>query len=289
MSLVRVAALQFEPHIGEVERNLEVLGRAVAAAASLGATLAVAPEAAITGYCFDSLDEATAVARKATKLAVDRVSELARRSGVDLVVGTIEAHGRSLFNTAIIASADGRNWAYRKSHLPYLGVDRFVTAGDQAPFVVDLGRVRLGVIICYELRFPEAARICALEGADLIAMPTNWPVGVDFHPDLFMPARAAENHCYVLAADRIGLERGTQFIGRSRVVDFNGVCVAEASGTDSETLITDIDPHASRETRVVLRPGKHEWDTIRDRRPRLYARLVDNNSGVHYNDPPETW
>ena len=281
MNPVRVAALQFDPHIGEVERNLEVLGRAVAAAASLGVTLAVAPEAAITGYCFDSSDEAMAVARKATEVAVHRVSELAKTFGVDLVAGTIEADGTALFNTAIIASADGRHWAYRKTHLPYLGVDRFVTAGDQPPFVVDLGYVRLGVIICYDLRFPEAARTCALEGADLIALPTNWPVGVDFHPDLFMPARAAENHCYVLAADRIGLERGTQFIGRSRVVDFNGVCVAEASRTDPETLIADIDPTASRVTRVALRPGEHEWDTIRDRRPLLYGRLVVDDRVTH--------
>ena len=56
--------------------------------------------------------------------------------------------------------------------------------------------MRFGVLICYDLRFPEAARICALEGADLIALPTNWPVGVDFHPDMFAPARAAENHCF---------------------------------------------------------------------------------------------
>ena len=80
MKPVRVAALQFDPQIGEVERNLEVLRRAVAAAASLGATLAVAPEAAITGYCFDSSDEAMAVARRATEVAVDRVSDLARTS-----------------------------------------------------------------------------------------------------------------------------------------------------------------------------------------------------------------
>ena len=101
-----------------------------------------------------------------------------------------------------------------------------------------------------------------------------------------MPARAAENHCYVLAADRIGLERGTQFIGRSRVVDFNGVCIAEASGTDPETLIAEIDPNASRVTRVALRPGEHEWDTIRDRRPLLYGRLVDDDRVIQPMTPP---
>jgi len=276
MGAVRVAAVQFDPQIGEVERNLEVLGRAVAGAVAQGAALVVAPEAATTGYCFDSVDEAMVVARKATAVTVSYLSELATTHGVHVVAGTLEAEGDALFNAAIIASADGRSWTYRKTHLPYLGVDRFVTAGDQAPFVVDLGQLRLGVLICYDLRFPEAARTCALDGADLIALPTNWPVGVEFHPDLFMPARAAENHCYVLAADRVGRERGTQFMGRSRIVDFNGSCMAEASRTESDLVFADVDPKAARATHVAPRPGEHEWDTLRDRRPLLYGRLVDD-------------
>jgi len=159
-------------------------------------------------------------------------------------------------------------------HLPFLGIDRYATPGPDAPSVVEVDGLRIGVLICYDLRFPEAARLCALEGADLITLPTNWPVGVDFHPDLFAPARAAENHCYLLAADRVGTERGTTFMGRSVLIDYDGAFLAKASDTDEELLIGEIDPEAARATRVRRRAGEHEWDTIADRRPGLYRGLL---------------
>jgi 5-aminopentanamidase len=140
------------------------------------------------------------------------------------------------------------------------------------------------VLICYDLRFPEAARVCALAGADLIALPTNWPIGVEFHPELFAPARAAENHCYLLAADRVGTEGGTSFMGRSLLVDYDGRRLAEASATEEEVLIGEIDPEAARVTHVRRRPGEHEWDTIADRRPGLYERLLE--PGVDRLHPP---
>ena len=160
-------------------------------------------------------------------------------------------------------------------HLPFLGVDRFATPGPDPPFVVEVGGLRIGVLICYDLRFPEAARMCALDGADLIALPTNWPVGVDFHPGIFAPARAAENHCYLLACDRVGTERGVDFIGRSLLIDYDGHELAVAGDTEEELLVGEIDPDAARLTHVRRRPGEHEWDTMADRRPGLYRRLLE--------------
>ncbi|MGH2357799.1 MAG: carbon-nitrogen hydrolase family protein, partial [Candidatus Limnocylindria bacterium] len=232
-------------------------------------------EAAVTGYAFASADEAMPAARRASAVAADRLAEMAKRYRLDLICGCIEAEGDDLYNAALLLTADGRRYVYRKTHLPFLGVDRFVTPGEDPPFVVNLGAVRVGMLVCYDLRFPEAARICALDGADLIALPTNWPVGVEFHPELFAPARAAENHCYLIAADRVGTERGTTFIGRSLVVDFDGRRLAEAGGTDEELLLAEINPEAARMTHVRRRPGEHEWDTIADRRPGLYDRLLE--------------
>jgi len=287
---VRIAALQLDPQLGEVDHNLERIERAVGEAAAAGATLAVAPEAAVTGYAFASADEAMPVARRAAAVAADRLAELATRHHMTLIAGTLEPEGREIYNAALILGADGRRWTYRKTHLPYLGIDRFATPGEDPPFVVELGGLRIGVLICYDLRFPEAARICALDGADLIALPTNWPTGVDFHPDLFVPARAAENHCYLVAADRVGTERDTTFIGRSVIVDYDGARLAEASGTEEEVLVAEIDPQAARATHVRRRPGEHEWDTIADRRPGLYGRLLSPGadrqhppSAVHYS------
>ena len=272
---IRVAACQIDPHLGDVEDNLERIERAVADAAAQGAKLVVLPEAATTGYVFDSLDEARAVAQRATAMAGDRLADLATAQGVALIVGTLEVEGYEVFNTALIYAEDGRRYRYRKIHLPFLGVDRFATPGPDAPEVYDLAGMRVGVLICYDLRFPEAARICALDGADLIALPTNWPVGVTFHPAIFAPSRAAENHVYLLACDRVGTERDTTFIGRSILLDTNGKALATASDTDEEIIVGEVDWELARQTHHRRIPGEHEWDTIGDRRPGLYGRLLE--------------
>jgi predicted amidohydrolase len=271
---IRVAACQMDPQLGEVDRNLEHIERVVAEAATAGAKLVVLPEAAVTGYVFENLDEALTVAQRAVAVAEQRLADAAVKAGVALIVGTLEAEAREVFNTALIFSGDGRRFRYRKMHLPYLGVDRFATPGPDAPEVYDLAGMRVGVLICYDLRFPEAARICALEGADLVALPTNWPVGVEFHPGIFAPARAAENHVYLLACDRVGEERGTTFIGRSILLDCNGKELAVASDTEEAILFGDVDPDLARQTHHRRIPGEHEWDTINDRRPGLYGRLL---------------
>jgi len=271
---IRVAACQIDPQLGEVDRNLEHIERVVAEAAAAGAKLVVLPEAAVTGYVFENLDEALTVAQRAVAVAEQRLADAAMKAGVALIVGTLEAEAREVLNTALIFSGDGRRFRYRKMHLPYLGVDRFATPGPDAPEVYDLAGMRVGVLICYDLRFPEAARICALEGADLVALPTNWPVGVQFHPGIFAPARAAENHVYLLACDRVGEERGTTFIGRSILLDCNGKELAVASDTEEAILFGEVDPDLARQTHHRRIPGEHEWDTINDRRPGLYGRLL---------------
>lgn len=284
MTTIRVAACQIDPAIGEVDDNLELISRFLTDAQRGGAALAIVPEASVTGYGFASLDEALPVARRASAVAADRLSELSTSLGIAVICGTLEAEGDEIYNVALIAAPDGRRFRYRKMHLPFLGVDRFVTPGPDAPAVVELAGMRVGVLICYDLRFPEAARVCALDGADLIALPTNWPVGVDFHPDLFAPARAAENHCYLLAADRVGTEGGTTFMGRSVFVDPDGRRLGVATDTEQEILFGEVDVDAARATHVRMRPGEHEWDTIADRRPGLYERLLE--PGVDRQHPP---
>ncbi len=284
MPTLRVAACQIDPQLGEVEANLKRITQAVADAAAAGAVLAVLPEAAVTGYAFGSLDEALPVARRAAVAAFEVIAGLAAEHRMTIICGTLESQGDEVFNAALMATPDGRRYTYRKMHLPFLGIDRFATPGPDAPSVVEVDGLRIGVLICYDLRFPEAARMCALDGADLIALPTNWPVGVDFHPGIFAPARAAENHCYLLACDRVGTERGVTFIGRSLLIDYDGHNLAVASDDREELLIGEVDPQAARATHVRRRPGEHEWDTIADRRPGLYRRLLE--PAVNRERPP---
>ena len=141
------------------------------------------------------------------------------------------------------------------------------------PRVIEVGGLRFGVLICYDLRFPEAARICALEGADLIALPTNWPVGRAVPS---RPLRAGPRGREPLLPAGRGPRRHRardDLHGPIRADRPRRGALAVASDTDEELLIGEVDPEAARRTHVRRRPGEHEWDTIADRRPGLYARL----------------
>jgi predicted amidohydrolase len=164
---------------------------------------------------------------------------------------------------------------YRKTHLPHLGVDRFVAPGDAPLDVYDTAIGRIGLNICFDVRFPEPARVLALNGADLIALPTNWPEGAESAPDYLVNARAIENRVTYVAVDREGAERGFRFIGRSKIVDYRGQTLAEAS-PDREAIIYDtLDLELARDKHVVVTPGEYELPLFTGRRPELYAALVE--------------
>jgi predicted amidohydrolase len=159
--------------------------------------------------------------------------------------------------------------------LPFLGVDRFTTPGDRPFRVHDLGGLRIGMLICYDGSFPEAARVLALRGADLIVLPTNWPPGARTTATYLVPARALENHVYFLAVNRVGEERGFRFIGQSRLVDCDGEPLTLVAGNGEETLYGEVDPARARAKRLVKIPGKYEIDRLADRRPEMYGPLCE--------------
>jgi predicted amidohydrolase len=131
-------------------------------------------------------------------------------------------------------------------------------------------------LICYDLRFPEAARCLALEGADMIALPTNWPQGADASPDFVAQTRAMENRVFLVAVNRAGEERGAVFIGKSQIVDPAGRRLAMADTTDETIITATFDPTLARQKRLVIQPGVFEIDTVGDRRPELYRRIVQD-------------
>ena len=114
-----------------------------------------------------------------------------------------------------------------------------------------------------------------LAGADVIVLPTNWPEGAESSPDFLTRARAWENRVYVLAANRVGIERGRRFIGRSQIVAPTGVILCEAGPEEETILYADLDLSIARQKRIVIEPGEWELDTFSGRRPDLYGRLVE--------------
>jgi predicted amidohydrolase len=274
MSTWNVAGVQMDCRLGDKEFNLQMIRERLAVAAAAGARLIVFPEAILSGYGFASVSEAVPHAEPLPGPATEVLATDCRRLGVWTVFGLLERHGDRLYNSCALVGPSGFQARYRKAHLPFLGVDRYATAGDTPFEVHDLGGLRIGINICYDAGFPEAARCLALAGADLIVLPTNWPEGAVNSPKYLVPARALENHVYYAAVNRVGTERGFRFIGHSLITDVHGDAIATA-GSGEEIIYADVDAAIARAKRIVFVPGQYEVDRIAHRRPELYGPLCE--------------
>jgi predicted amidohydrolase len=260
--------------IENVESNRTKIVERIHEASRSGARLAVFPECALTGYCYESLDEARPHAERLDDRSSQDIGAACRETGLHAVVGFIEKDGNRLFNSAMIVGPDGPIGSYRKVHLPFLGVDRFLTPGDRPFHVFDLPIGKIGILICYDASFPEAARALKLLGAELIVLPTNWPPGAWRNPEFVLNTRAQENHVNFAAVNRVGVERGWRFIGRSKVVDFNGDTRAEADKEEEVILEVELDLGEANNNLIVNQPGRYEIDRIADRRPEFYEIIA---------------
>ena len=275
---MRVAVAQMEPRLAEKERNLDAALERLEEAAAAGAQLLVLPECAIPGYMFDSAEEALPYAEEIPGPTTEAFERQCARLGVHAITGLLERDGDTLYNAAILVGPDGLIGSYRKTHLPFLGVDRFVTPGDEFK-VFDTALGRIGLIICYDLRFPEVTRTLALHGADLVALPTNFPMAAKLQCDVIAPARAAENRIYLLVANRVGKERWGEFCGWSQIVDPYGTRLAEAGESEEALLVADVELEKARDKDYVV-PGEYELYLFGHRRPELYGALVEEQSPV---------
>lgn len=236
-----------------------------------GVDLVVFPEAFLTGYCVSSLTDAQKIAIPDDHEAILRLFAGAKQFGLHIAFGYAALREGKLFNSAILACPDGTVHRYDKTHLPELGYDKFVEDGADLPvFETALGRI--GILICFDLRPPEAARCLALKGADLILLPTNWPNGAQISAEHFTVVRAAENRVFLAACNRVGHENGFDFIGLSRIVSPGGMVRAQA-GSGEETLVADLDLEEARLKRITVIPGQYEMTVFDSRRPELYSSL----------------
>ncbi len=271
----RIALAQMNPRLGDRAGNRQAILDRIAEAARAGAQLVVCPECALSGYVYDSAETALPASETVPGETTEAVADLCRQTGVYAVVGLLEwdAASDTLYNSAFVVGPSGLIGCYRKCHLPVLGIDRYVGKGDTLP-ILTLPFARLGILICYDIRFPEAARTLTLRGADVLLVPTNWPEGAESAPDFLTRARAWENRIYVAACNRVGVENGTRFIGRSQVVAPDGKFLAQADGDSDTLLYAEIDPELARQKRLVITPGIFELDPVGGRRPDLYGDLA---------------
>jgi predicted amidohydrolase len=273
----RIAVVQMESKPLEVELNLRKVLSFLGSAAEQQVDLVVFPECVLTGYILD-LEEAHSVALPFDSPWIDQIVEACRKFGLLSVIGSLEKDDKGkCFNAAFLIAPDGLLNVYRKTHLPGFGADRYLSAGDQLSDVIGTPVGLLGMLICFDLFFPEAVRILALNGAELIIVPSAWSSVSTYYPDYILRSRSFENGVYIIAADHVGNERGVNFLGRSIVAGIDGQVIAEGSRHSEEMLIVDIEPKRSLEKRRVFTSGIDEIDIFGNRRPDLYGAIVKEN------------
>lgn len=260
---LRVGYLQLRPLLGAVAANLEQIERL---SDGVRAALLVLPELATTGYTLRDRAEVRALAETIPGPTTEALSRIARRTEGALVVGLAERDGDRLFNSAAIVDRDGVRAVYRKAHL-FRREKQLFDPGDTGFRVCDVHGLRVGLMVCFDWAFPDAAGTLARRGAQLIAHPANLVLA---HARRAIPVRCLENRVYAITANRWGEEQGPDgvlaFRGESLIVSPAGEELAVGPATGDEVRLATIDPAAADDK--LLTPENHVFD---DRRPELYS------------------
>ena len=272
-----VSCRQLAPRVGDLAGNCAMSIAAIQDAVAEGADVVVLPELVTTGYPFVSPDEVRSIALPAGHRLFDAWSASLGEAGAVVIGGFAELGTDGLvYNSAAVVDASGIRAIYRKLHLWDLE-KTFFAPGSALPPVVETTHGRLGVMICYDMEFPELTRMTALNRADLLVVPTNWPI-VDRPPGERPPevivamAAARVNRMAIACCDRTGAERGQEWTAGSTIVNEQGwIASATPLGVDTTAATTaTLDLTLGRnKNHTVLSHALH------DRRPNLYRSLVD--------------
>jgi len=272
MPTVRVAVHQLAPVIGDLDGNRARALAALDAAAAAGARIVVLPELAASGYVFRDAAEARSLAEPPGGPTLGGWAERAAAHDLVVVGGFAEDGGDGrLYNSAALVDASGVRAVYRKAHL-WDRESLVFTPGDDPPAVVDTPHGRIGVMVCYDLEFPEWVRVAALRGAELLCVPTNWPRVP--RPDGERPMEvlramvaASTNRMAVAVCDRCGEERGVTWVAGSAIAGPDGWLLTGPPDAAVPTLLTaDVDLATAQDK--ALGPRN---DALQDRRPSLYG------------------
>lgn len=267
----RVTCCQIALRIGDTTGNLATARAAIEAAARDGAQVVVLPELTPSGYVFADRAELASLAEPRDGASVTEWANLAEAFDLTIVAGFAEDAGEKIYNSACVVDRTGLRGVYRKTHL-WDAENAVFDRSDDLPLVVDTDHGRLGVLICYDVEFPEWVRAVALAGADLLCAPVNWPLLP--RPEGERPtelvralAGAGVNRMPLAICDRAGAERGVDWIGASVITDADGYPMALARYGTPDAITADVDLAAAR----VKKFNQHN-DVHGDRRTDLYRR-----------------
>jgi predicted amidohydrolase len=272
MISLKLAVVQFTPGFGQKQDNLVRMQKLIE---GVSADIFVFPELCTTGYFFLSRKEVATVAETAFEQSAAFFRNLAKRHNAIVAAGFAEKDGNKLYNSCLVVVPEVRHpLVYRKTHLFFKEKICF-DPGDTGFFVVEDPHrdVNIGPMVCYDWRFPEAARVLMLKGADVIVCPANL---ITDAWQMVMPARAIENNVYLALANRAGSETRKNehltFKGKSAIYDINGRTLKAAGAAEDEVLIAEICPQKTRNK--SFNPIN---DVLSDRQPHHYKALTRAN------------
>ncbi|WP_460110923.1 nitrilase family protein [Pseudomonas sp. H3_D04] len=267
-----VACCQVAPKIGDLAYNRTLTERAIRSAALQGAQVIVLPELVQSGYLFADRDEALSLSETTDGPTLRLWAALAKELNVVVVGGFCERlQGDALANSAAMIDPQGLRAVYRKAHL-WDAESEIFSPGNDAPPVVETVHGRIGMLICYDLEFPEWVRLPALAGAELLCAPVNWPDGPRPPTEraaevVRVQANASVNRMFIAACDRHGHERGVGWVQGSVIVDADGYpLIGPAEQGGEQILLATLNLAEARNKRISARNDLH-----RDRRLGLYG------------------
>lgn len=282
-SMVKLSAIQMEPIFGDKEANVTKTVKMIKEAAKKGANIITLPELCNTGYMFNSREEVYKLAETVPGGYTCNIWEkTAKECGVYIIAGITELDedGINCYNTAVlIGPTEGYIGKHRKLHL-WCDDKIFFEPGNLGYQVFNTKYGRIGMLICFDMWFAENFRILALKGADVVCCPTNW---VDTPPKelrtmgtYFAMTNASANNIFVVAADRIGTERGCTFPGRSCIFGPEGWYRAGLASDDKEEiLVAEVN---------LMEARRLNWNGMnvvhRDRRTDLYDEALGSGEYV---------
>jgi len=261
-----IAALQHVPAPGNIAAALKRLTNAAAEAAASGCSLLVVPECSITGYN-QPVSTMQQVALSASDQTIDAISAICRDQNIAIAYGFAERAGDEYFNCVQITDASGTTIArYRKTHL-WGDLDRTLfSPGNEVSPIVSINGWKVGMLICYDVEFPENVRALALAGAELILVPTGLMQPWRDVAERLVPVRAYENQLYIAYCNYCDAEGDIIYEGRSCIVGPDGADLDRAE--KKPTLLT------ATLTKEAIKSNRDALPYHRDRRPALYSSLV---------------
>lgn len=264
---MRIGFLQFSPEFGAVKRNLDFIAKRLEGVA---ADLVVLPELGNSGYLFVAQKEVASLAETVPGPTTEFLHEVARKNDVHLVLGLPERDGDRFYNSAVLVGPSGLIGSYRKVHLFY-EEKRYFQPGNRGFPVFEFNGVKVGLLVCFDHLFPEAARALALQGAQLICHPSN--LVLPTKAQLSTRVRAMENRLFWVLCNRFGTEdRGDKrltYTGESQVVDPDGQVLVGAPQAGEALSVVEIDPAQALDKHVTRLN-----DLFEDRRPQVYQALL---------------